>query len=92
MTNNEVTLSRGDEYVVFYQGGPYDTQTDTRVSTDGGFDTEITVLVALDGKETQVVYSGAVAKDVGGQVQVHYTFDPAAGEPIEDIDERLSEE
>ncbi|GAB2449155.1 hypothetical protein HD599_001965 [Conyzicola lurida] len=92
MTNNEVTLSRGDEYIVFYTGGPYDGQTDTRVSTDGSYDTEITVLVSLDGKETQVVYGNAAAKNVGDQVQVHYTWDPAAGEALEDPDERVSEQ
>ena len=91
MTNNEVTLSHGDEYVVFYTGGPYDGQTDTRISTDGSFDETVTVLVSLDGKESQLVYGGPVAKSIGGQVQVHYTWDPAAGEALEDPDERLSE-
>jgi hypothetical protein len=92
MTNNEATLNHGDQYIVFYAGGPYDGQTDTRVSTDGGFDAEVTVLVALDGKETQVVYGEPVAKTIGDQVQVHYTFLPAAGEDIEDPDERVSEQ
>jgi len=92
MTNNEVTLSRGDQYVVFYTGGPYDGQTDTRISTDGSYDETVTVLVSLDGKESQVVYGSAVAKSVGGQVQVHYTWDPAASEALEDPDERLSEQ
>jgi hypothetical protein len=92
MTNNEVTLSHGDEYVVFYTGGPYDGQTDTRISTDGSFDDEVTVLVALDGKETQLVYGSPVAKSVGDQVQVHYTWDQPDSEDIEDPDERISEE
>ena len=88
MTN----LKRGDEYVVFYTGGPYDGRNDRRISTDGSWDTELTVLVALDGKETQIVYSAPEAKTVGEQVQVTYKFDPAAGEPIEDPDERISEQ
>jgi len=92
MTNNEVTLSRGDEYIVFYTGGPYDGQTDTRVSTDGSYDTEVTVLVSLDGKESQVVYGDAVAKNVGGQVQVHYTWDTAASEALEDPEDRLADQ
>jgi hypothetical protein len=92
MTNNEVTLSRGDEYVVLYTGGPYDGQTDTRVSTDGSYDEELTVLVALNGKETQVVYNAPVASTLGDQVRVVYTWDAADGEPIEDPDERLSEQ
>jgi len=92
MTNNEVTLTRGDEYIVFYTGGPYDGQNDTRVSTDGGFDSEVTVLVSLDGKESQVVYGNAEAKDVGGQVQVHYTWDPTASEALEDPEDRLADQ
>ena len=88
MTNSEPTIARGDDYVVFYTGGPYDGQTDHRVSTDGSWDDEVTVLVALDGKETQVVYSAPVAKKVGDQVQVHYTWDTADSEPLEALDER----
>ena len=88
MTN----LTHGDEYVVFYTGGPYDGRNDRRISTDGSWDTELTVLVALDGKETQVVYNAPEAKTVGDQVQVTYTFDPTAGEALEDPDERVSEQ
>ena len=88
MTNTEPTIARGDDYVVFYTGGPYDGQTDHRVSTDGSWDDEVTVLVALDGKETQVVYSAPVAKKVGDQVQVTYTWDAADSEPLEALDER----
>ena len=88
MTN----LKHGDEYIVFYTGGPYDGRNDRRISTDGSWDSELTVLVALDGKETQVVYNAPEAKTVGDQVQVTYTFDPAAGEALEDPDERVSEQ
>ena len=85
-------ISRGDEYIVFYTGGPYDGRNDRRISTDGSWDSELTVLVALDGKETQVVYNAPEAKTVGDQVQVTYTFDPSAGEALEDPDERVSEQ
>ena len=92
MTDTQPTLARGDEYVVFYVDGPYDGRTDNRISTDGSWDDELTVLVALDGKETQVVYSNPVAKKVGEQLQITYTFNPAEGEPLEDPDERISEQ
>jgi len=49
-------LSRGDEYIVFYTGGPYDGQTDRRISTDGTWESEITVLATVGGQE-QVTYS-----------------------------------
>jgi len=88
MTNTEPTIARGDEYIVFYTGGPYDGQSDRRVSTDGSWDDEVTVLVALDGKETQVVYGAPVAHQVGEQVQVTYTWDTADSEPLEALDER----
>jgi hypothetical protein len=88
MTNSEPTIARGDDYVVFYTGGPYDGQSDHRVSTDGSWDDEVTVLVALDGKETQVVYSAPVARKVGDQVQVTYSWDTADSEPLEALDER----
>jgi hypothetical protein len=85
-------LKHGDEYIVFYSGGPYDGRNDRRISTDGSWDSELTVLVALDGKETQVVYNAPKSHEVGDQVQVTYTFDPTAGEALEDPDERISEQ
>ena len=92
MTDTNVNLTKGDEYIVFYKQGPYDNQTDRRISTDGSWDSEVTVLVALDGKETQVVYGSPEAIAVGDQVQVTYTFDPTHGEALEDPDERISEQ
>jgi len=50
------------------------------------------VLVALDGKETQVVYDTPAAHTVGDQVQVTYAFNPTAGEALETPDERISEQ
>jgi len=92
MSNSDVTLTHGDEYIVFYTGGPYDGRNDTRISTDGGWDDELTVIVALDGKETQLVYANPVAKLVGDQAQVTYTWDQLDSEPIEDGPDRVSEE
>jgi len=88
MTHTDVSLAHGDEYIVFYTGGPYDGRNDIRISTDGSWDDEVTVLVALDGKETQVVYDKPVARTVGDQVQVTYTWDKLDSEPLEDLDER----
>ena len=92
MTDTQPTIAHGDEYIVFYAGGPYDGKNDTRIATDNSWDSEVTVLVALDGKETQVVYSNPVAKKVGEQLQITYTFNPAEGEALEDPDERVSEQ
>lgn len=88
MSDSEPTLSRGDQYVVFYSGGPYDGRTDTRISTDGTWDVELTVLAAMDGKETQLVYVSPVAHRVGEQVQVTYTWDQVDSDPLEALDER----
>ena len=88
MSESAPTLSRGDEYVVFYSGGPYDGRSDTRISTDGSWDGEVTVLAAMDGKETQLVYVSPVARQVGAQVQVTYTWDQIDSDPLEALDER----
>ena len=81
-------ISRGDEYVVFYTDGPYNGQSDTRISTDGSWDDEVTVIAAVDGKETQLVYANPVAHRVGEQVQVTYTWDAPDSDPLEALDER----
>jgi hypothetical protein len=88
MTDNAPQLARGDEYIVFYTGGPYDGQTDRRISTDGSWDSEVTVLAAVDGKETQLVYGSPAAHAVGSQVQVTYSWDQPDSEPLEALDER----
>ena len=49
---------------------------------------EITVLAAVDGKETQLVYASPVAHAVGEQVQVTYSWDQPDSEPLEALDER----
>ena len=88
MSDSAPQVARGDEYIVFYTGGPYDGQNDRRISTDGSWETEITVIAAVDGKETQLVYVSPVAREVGDQVQVTYTWDQADSEPLEALDER----
>ena len=88
MSDSAPQVARGDEYIVFYTGGPYDGQNDRRISTDGTWETEITVIAAVDGKETQLVYVSPVAREVGDQVQVTYTWDQADSDPLEALDER----
>lgn len=88
MTDTAPEISRGDEYVVFYTGGPYDGRSDTRISTDGTWETEITVIAAFDGKETQLDYIAPAATLVGEQVQVTYTWDEKDSDPIEAVEER----
>ena len=91
MSDSAPQVSRGDQYIVFYTGGPYDGQNDTRISTDGSWETEITVIAAVDGKETQLVYTSPVAKEVGDQVQVTYTWDEPDSDPLEALEERGEE-
>lgn len=88
MTSNSPDLAHGDEYIVFYTGGPYDGRSDHRISTDGSWDEEITVIAAADGKETQLVYASPVARHVGDQVQVTYSWDEPDSDPLEALDER----
>ena len=88
MTAAEPKLAHGDEYIVIYEGGPNDGQTDRRISTDGSFDSAITVLTAVDGKETLIDYDKASFKEVGGTYHVVYRFDPKDSEPVEAPEDR----
>ncbi len=69
MTDTTPSIERGEQYIVFYKGGPYDGQDDRRISTDGGWDTELQVLVAVDGKETELTYTRPAARRVGDQIR-----------------------
>ncbi len=82
------TLKHGETYMVFYSGGPFDGQSESRISTDGTWESEITALAAFEGNETQVDYVSPVARQVGDQVQVTYTWDAADSDPIQALDER----
>ena len=73
---------------MIYEGGPNDGQTDRRISTDGSFDSEITVLTAVDGKETLIDYNKASFTEVGGQYHVIYRYDAKDSEPVEAPEDR----
>ncbi len=88
MSNETPKINRGDEYVVIYSGGPNDGHTGTRISTDGTWDQEITVITAVDGKETMIDYNYSSWREIGGQYHVTYVFDKADSEPVEDPEDR----
>jgi hypothetical protein len=88
MTETQPTIAKGDEYIVIYQDGPNDGQTDHRISTDGSFDAEITVLTAVDGKETMIDYTQLSVAEVGGQYHVTYSYDAKDSEPVDDPEDR----
>jgi len=88
MTDAQPTLAHGDQYIAIYRGGPNDGQTDTRISTDGGFDSEITVLTAVGGKETLTDYTLVDYIEVGGQYHVNYEFDAKDSEPFDAPEDR----
>jgi len=88
MTDSKPTVAEGSEYVVFFDGGPSDGSTDTRISTDGSYDEQITDFVLIDGMETGIVYMATEAKMVGEQLQVHYSLDAADSDPVDDPEDR----
>jgi hypothetical protein len=88
MTDHTPELSRGDEYIVFYSGGPYDGRSDPRISTDGTWESELTVIAAFDGQETALEYVAPVARQVGDQVHVTYTWDPKDSDAVETLEDR----
>lgn len=88
MSNDIRELPEGETYLALFQGGPFDGQTDTRVSTDGGYEKEVDVYAAIDGQETHLVYTAVAAKEVGESVHVTYTIDSSDSDPIEDPEDR----
>jgi hypothetical protein len=88
MSNETPTINHGDEYVVIYSGGPNDGRTDKRISTDGTWDSEITVLTAVDGKETMIDYNFESWRELSGQYYVTYVYDKEDSEPVEDPEDR----
>jgi len=81
-------IAKGEEYVVFYSGGPYDGQNDTRIATEDAWDERITVPVQMAGDDTLLVYGSPVAREVGDQIQVTYTWDTSDSEALVDPDDR----
>jgi hypothetical protein len=88
MANDAPTMQHGDEYVMMFQGGPYDGQTDRRISTDGSWDTEVTELVNQNGLDTMLVYRATGVRQRGDQVQVLYVWDQHDSEPLQDPEDR----
>ena len=88
MTHAKPTLTHGDEYIVIFSGGPSDGQTDRRISTDGSWDDEITVLAAEAGHEAMIHYEATSWRDVGGVYHVTYAFDARDSEAVEDPADR----
>lgn len=88
MSDEIPTIKRGDEYVVIYSGGPSDGLTDRRISTDGTWDKEITVITAVDGNEAMIDYNLASWRELGGQYHVTYTYDQADSDEVEDPEDR----
>lgn len=88
MSEDTPTINRGDEYVVFYKGGPNDGRTDRRISTDGTWDDELTVVASVDGKETLINYNRTTWREVGDQYQVEYVYDAGDSEELEDPEDR----
>ncbi len=88
MTDEKPTLEHGAEYVVIFSGGPFDGQTDRRISTDGTWDDELTVLAESNGHETMINYDATSWRELGDAIHVTYTFDAGESEEVEDPDER----
>lgn len=88
MTESQPTIAKGAEYLVKYVDGPNDGQTDTRISTDGSFDSEITILTAIGGKETLTDYVIRSWAEVGEQYHVTYDYDAKDSEPFDAPEDR----
>jgi hypothetical protein len=89
MTDEKPTLEHGAEYVVIFSGGPFDGQTDRRISTDGTWDDELTVLAESHGHETMINYDATSWRVLGDTIHVTYTYDSGESEEVEDPADRL---
>jgi hypothetical protein len=88
MTDSQPTIAHGDDYLVIYSGGPNDGQTDTRIATEDAVDAEITIITAVDGKETLTDYTYDSFVEVGGEIHATYVYDPKDSEPFADPEDR----
>jgi hypothetical protein len=88
MANDAPTMQHGDEYIVLFQGGPFDGQTERRISTDGSWDTELTMIVNQNGMDTMLNYKATGVRERGDQVQVLYLWDQHDSEPLVDPEDR----
>ncbi len=88
MAQDSPALAEGDEYIVRFKGGPFDGQTESRISTDGSWDAELTVLVGQEGQETLLNYEARAVSTVGGELHVLYVWDQDDSEPFVDPEVR----
>lgn len=88
MSESKPTLPHGTEYIVLFTGGPFDGQTDKRISTDGTWDDQVTVLAEAHGHETMMNYDATSWREIGDAVHVTYTFDASDSEEVEDPADR----
>jgi hypothetical protein len=88
MTSDLPALSQGDEYVAHFHGGPYDGQTEHRVSTDGSWPEQIMQIVNESAIDAELRYTAGNARDAGGTVLVDYTYSPEGSEGFIDPAER----
>ena len=74
---------------MIFSGGPFDGQTDRRISTDGTWDDELTVLAESHGHETMINYDATSWRVLGDTIHVTYTYDSGESEEVEDPADRL---
>jgi hypothetical protein len=88
MTDATPTLKHGDTYTVIFSGGPSDGQTDSRIATESGWDSEIIVNGLEETSAAEFAYTATTAKEIGGAVQVTYVWDPKAADDLDATEER----
>lgn len=88
MTDTQPTLAHGDEYIVIFSGGPNDGQTDRRIATASGWDSEIIVNGLESTAAAEFAYTASSAKRVGDSVHVTYVWDPKDADDLEATEER----
>lgn len=70
------------KYLAIFGGGPLDGTTETRVLIDGEYDEEISSLASVSGAESLYWYTAGDAREVDGEMHVHYKFDRSDSDPV----------
>lgn len=88
MSESKPTIKNGSDYVAIFSGGPFDGQSERRISIDGTWDQQVTMLAEAHGHDAMIDYDATNWREVGDEVLVTYIYDAKDSEKVEDPEDR----
>jgi len=70
-------------YLAEFVDGPVEGESERRVLIRGKYDQRVSVIAAIDGLESTFWYDAINARDINGELHVHYRFDAPDSDPVE---------